>query len=170
VRSRYERVAATALETKGYEIFLPTYRKPGAVARRALPREEPLFPGYLFCRIVFDLCAKIVVTPGVIRIVSFGREPVAVSEDEIAAIHRVIKSRVERQPCQYMPAGSRVRVESGPLCGIEGVLASDGRNRRIVLSINLLQRSVEAVLEPDTVLTRVPAAFPRERSGSAISV
>src|SRR5690349_17834008 len=105
VRSRYERVAATALETKGYEIFLPTYSKPRAVTHGALPKEEPLFPGYLFCRIVFDLCAKIVVTPGVIRIVSCGREPVAVSEDEIAAIHRVINSSVDRQPCQYMPAG-----------------------------------------------------------------
>jgi transcription antitermination factor NusG len=156
VRPRYERIAAAALRAKGYEVFLPTYTRPGASFGRTMQRDQPLFPGYLFCRVVAGVCAKLIVTPGVVRIVSCGREPVAVSEDEIAAIQHVILSHVDRQPCDYSPAGCRVRVESGPLAGIEGILVSDANSRKIVLSISLLQRSVKAVLDPDTLFAPVP--------------
>jgi transcription antitermination factor NusG len=139
IRCRYERVVAGSLTVKGYDVFLPTYTDPKGV-------ERVLFGGYLFCRIGESVTGKIVTTTHVLRIVG-GHKPVPVDDLEIQNLMQTVKPQVRCQPYRYLPIGSRVRIENGPLAGVEGILASEGNSKRLIVSIHLLRRSVAAVLD-----------------------
>ena len=151
VRPKYERISETGLQNKGYEVFLPTYRKRQETDRAAVDR--PLFPGYLFCRMTQESKGQIVTTPGVMKIVSFGKHAAVVDDQEIDDIRSMVRSDVLREPWQYLPAGCVVQVRSGPLQGLTGVLLSIKATRRIIVSVSILQRSVAAVLDPNTAIS-----------------
>jgi transcription antitermination factor NusG len=85
--------------------------------------------------------------PGVIHVVGVGRTPASIDEAEIAAIQAAVKSGLPRQPCPFLEIGDRVKIEHGPLCGIEGILLGFRGNQRLVLSVTLLQRSVAVQVE-----------------------
>ena len=148
VRSKLEKVAASVLRGKGYEEFLPTYRSRRRWADRVKEVDAPLFPGYLFCRVdVDDRLLPILTTPGVMSIVSAGRTPVPVSEDEIAGIQALVRSGLPALPWPTMVMGARVLIEKGPLAGLEGVALRVDKKFRLVLSLSLLQRSVTVEIE-----------------------
>ena len=142
VRSRCENTVATHLGGRGYEWFLPLYKCRHRWSDRFKEIELPLFPGYVFCRFNVLHRLPILTVPGVVRIVGFGRTPVPVDQTEIAAIRAAAKSGLPRQPWPFLQVGQKVRIEDGPLCGIEGILLSFKGHRRLVLSVTLLQRSV----------------------------
>jgi transcription antitermination factor NusG len=81
-------------------------------------------------------------TPGVAAIVGNGKAPVAVSDVEVAALKGLVRSGLDAEPWPYLEIGSRVRIEEGPLYGVEGVLLTFKQQYRLVLSVTLLRRSV----------------------------
>lgn len=147
IRSRYERCVAGLLTAKGYEVFLPTYTDPKRV-------ERVLFSGYLFCRVSEGVTGKIVTTSHVHRIVG-GPKPIPIDDQEIQNVRQIVRPQIRPQPHRYLPTGARVRIESGPLAGVEGVLASDKASKRLVISIHLLKRSVAAILDERTSLSLI---------------
>jgi transcription antitermination factor NusG len=80
----------------------------------------PLFAGYVFCRFVYRQKVNLLNTPGVRRIVGFGTGPAPVAESEISAIQAMLQSKLPVRPWPFLKPGDRVRVERGPLRGIEG--------------------------------------------------
>lgn len=142
VRARWEQSTAKILSGKGYETLLPTYQKERRWGGRLRTIEAPLFPSYVFCR--FDVLKRlpILVTPGVVVIVSRGRIPVSVEPSEIAAIQTLVSSGVQAEPWPYIAVGERVRVESTPLQGLEGILIAHKGSQRVIVSVSLLRRSV----------------------------
>src|SRR6267378_1646758 len=142
VRSLYENTVATHLQGRGYESLLPLYKCRRRWSDRFREIELPLFPGYVFCQ--FNLLNRlpIVTVPGIVHVVGIGRIPVAIAQTEIAAIQTAIKSGLPRQPWPCLEIGNRVRIEYGPLSGIEGILSGFRGHQRLVLSVTLLQRSV----------------------------
>jgi len=159
VRSRLERSIAANLQAQGYECFLPTYKARRRWSDRVKEVEFPLFPGYLFSR--FDLQDRlpVLVTPGVLQIVGIGRNPVPVDENEINSVRRIVRSGFPRQPWPFLQLGDRVRIERGPLYGIEGILLGLKGHHRIVVSVSLLQRSVALEID-EAWVRRVHAAHP----------
>ncbi len=141
VRTRWERTTATLLSGKGYETFLPTYKVRRLFGKHT-EEEAPLFPGYVFCS--FDVYKRlpILVTPGVIAVVSRGRIPVPVEPFELDTIRSAVHSRIAVQPWPYLTVGQRVRIEDEALDGVEGILTRFKGSNRVVLSVSLLQRSV----------------------------
>ena len=83
-------------------------------------------------------------------LISTGR-PIAVDDAEINAIRRLVSSGVPNQPCAFFQVGSRVRIETGALRGLEGILLELKGKRRLVLSITLLQRSVAVEIDSEAV-------------------
>ena len=142
VRPRCERVIASALLSKGYEGFLPLYRQRRRWSDRMKEIELPLFPGYLFCRFDLNNRLPVLVTPGVMHIVGIGRTPHPVDEEEIAALKLIVISGLQAEPRSYLTIGERVRIEIGPLAGVEGILTAIKGTSRLVVSVTLLQRSV----------------------------
>lgn len=142
VRSRREGFVATYLEGQGYECFLPLYKSRRRWSDRVKEVEQPLFPGYLFCRFDLHNRGPLLMTPGVQQIVGVARTPMPVEEREIEAIRQALSSGLPNQPWPYMQVGERVRVNYGSLVNLEGILVNFKGSHRVVLSVSLLQRSV----------------------------
>jgi transcription antitermination factor NusG len=142
VHYRSEIVTSQLLKEKGYSIFVPLYRQRKTTGTRTEVRELPLFGGYAFCQ--FDPLKRlpILTTPGVIHILGVGKTPVPVEDSEIKALQSIAQSGLTLQPCDYLQVGNRVRVEAGPLQGVEGILLKKKNEQRLVVSVTLLQRSV----------------------------
>ena len=139
---RKESVIAAQLEGQGFECFLPKYKSLREWSDRKKEVERPLFPGYLFCRFDYTQRRPIVVTPGVLQIVGCGRTPTPVEDREIQSIQIAVASGVPGQPWPYLEVGEKVRIHTGTLSGLEGILVNFKGNHRVVLSVTLLQRSV----------------------------
>jgi transcription antitermination factor NusG len=142
-----EKAAASQLECKGYEAFLPLYRSRRQWSDRIKELELPLFAGYLFCRFDFNNRLPILITPGVQSIVGFGKAPTPVSDAEVDALRKVIASGAAAEPHAYLSIGQRVRILEGSLTGLEGVLIDLKNSWRIVLSVELLRRSVAVEID-----------------------
>ena len=166
IRSRAEISVAAILRGKGYEEFLPLYRSTRQWSDRQKTVELPLFPGYLFCRLdMNDRILPILSTPGVIAFAGAGRTPVAIPENEIAAIQSIVRSGLAALPWPSLTAGANVLIERGPLTGVEGVTVKVDGKQRLVVSVPLLQRSV--MVEIDRRLIRPigpPKSGPRDNA------
>jgi transcription elongation factor/antiterminator RfaH len=139
---RKESMIAAQLEGQGFACFLPKYKSLRKWSDRKKEVEQPLFPGYLFCRFDYTQRRPVVLTQGVLQVVGCGRRPTPIADSEIQAIQVAVASGVPGQPWPYLEVGERVKIHSGKLSGIEGILVNLKGNHRVVLSVTLLQRSV----------------------------
>ena len=151
VKPRFEKVVATVAHNKGFEEFLPLHRTRKRWVNRSRWVDVPLFPGYVFCRLNPSRRLPLLITPGVLYMVGVGKIPAPIDSREIEGIQRLVQAGVVAEPWPFLEVGQRVRVEYGPLCGIEGVLIKVRKRHRIVLSITLLHRSVAMEIERDSV-------------------
>jgi len=161
------------LAASGLEEFLPLYRSRRRWSDRVKEIDLPLFAGYVFCRFCPQERLRVLLIPGVTGIVGFGGRPAPVEEEEIAAIRRMTASGNRLEPWPYLKAGQRVRIERGPLRGLEGVLERGKDYWRVVVSVELLQRSVAVEIDRDAVALipeRVPVASVRPPLGWARAV
>lgn len=151
VRSRCEKVAAAAFRSKGFEEFPALYSTRQRWSDRYKDVELPLFPGYVFCR--FDALRRmpILTTPGVVSIVGFNGIPMPIDEAEIAAVQAIIRSGLPAKPWPFLKVGERVLVEYGSMTGLEGHVVRVMEKWRLVISVNMLQRSVAVEIERDWV-------------------
>lgn len=140
---------------KGYECFTPMYRLKRKWSDRTVEIDSPLFPGYVFCRFIPTVLGKAISTQGVVRIVGFGGEPAEVAVEEIEALQLLTQSNLLREPWKYLPGGTPVLVETGPLEGIQGIICAEENKRQLIISVTLLQRSVAVRLDEDTVISVV---------------
>ena len=147
LRTRFEKVVALHLRGKGYEAYLPTYRSRRHWSDRIKEIELPLFPGYIFCK--FDVTDRlpVLVIPGVRSIVSFGGEPMPVPETEIISVQRIVNSGLHYGPWPGIHASQTVRVKEGPLRGLEGTVTRVKENYHLIVSINMLRRSVSVEID-----------------------
>ena len=144
--SHSERLVHDQLAGKGFDSFLPTMkmwsRRNGAKSTIAVP----MFPGYVFLRHPIDKPSyvEIAKTRGLVRVLGERWDRLtAVPDDEIDAIRRVVASDVPVFPHPYLREGDSVRITSGPLAGVEGLLVSTKPQKGLlVVSVDLLHRSV----------------------------
>lgn len=152
-RSRFEDKAHAGLVQKAINAFLPKMEVWSRRKDRKKKIKIPMFSGYLFVEL-FDLNnekkLEVLKTHGVVRML--GRpnsyEPTPVPDAQIEAIQRLVNSEVEMQTCLYPKVGERARIVDGAFKDIEGVvLKTDLKKNLLVVSIDLLQRSVAIKLE-----------------------
>jgi transcription antitermination factor NusG len=153
VKSNYEKPVSAILRGKGFEEFLPTYCARRQWSDRVKVLDLPLFPGYLFCRIDLSRRLPLLTTPGVLYLVGKGRAPEPVDDTEVMAIQSVVRSGLPALPWPSVVVGQKVRLERGPLRGIEGVVAKIAGQHRIYVNATLLQRSVSVQVDSDWVST-----------------
>jgi transcription antitermination factor NusG len=161
VRGRQEVNISENLASNGYEWFLPLYKSSKRWSDRIKQVDSPLFPGYVFCRFNPLDRLPILKIPGVIQIVGFNRQLVAVDEAEIRAIQALVASGIPNHPCPYLEVGDKVRIESGPLRRLEGLLVEFQGNHQLVLSVTLLQRSVAVKIDSASVTSVRTSVAPR---------
>jgi transcriptional antiterminator RfaH len=141
-RPRHEKVVAAALQMKSLESFVPLYRDRRKWSDRTKQVDLPLFPGYAFCRFGIQERSQVLKTPGVMSVVGNGRMPLAVDDEEITRLQRVVDSGLSLQPWAFLEAGDKARVACGPLRGVEGIVVRAKNRDRMVVSVTLLRRAV----------------------------
>lgn len=151
VRTRWESSTAVLLSGKGYHTLLPTFKTKRRWSGRLREVSAPLFPGYVFCRFDGQNRLPILVTPGVIAVVGRGRTPIPVEDSEITAVQRVIASGLRAEPWPFLEVGQKIRIDDEALQGLEGILINFKGNRRIVVSVSLLRRSVALEIDRSKV-------------------
>jgi len=157
VRSNFERIAGAHLRERGYEEYTPSYKTERKWSDRKKEIEQFLFPGYVFCR--FDPHKRLLVltAPGVVELVGCGKVPIPIPDEEMERVRTMVQSGLLVTPSPYLELGQTVRIERGPLAGMEGILAEVKGHCRLVVSINLLKRSISAEVERDWVCPVKPA-------------
>ena len=153
VRPRHEKVVARHLEHQGLNYFLPVYRSVRRWKDRCKELEMALFPGYVFVNLNLRDRLGVLRAPGVVQFVTFQGQPAAVPDSEIRALESSQSAGLRPQPHPYLRQGKKVRVRSGPLVNAEGIVIRRKEGFRLVLSIDLIMRSVmlevdEADVEP----------------------
>jgi transcription antitermination factor NusG len=147
VRSNYEKLVQGALQGKGYQEFLPLWRKRVRWSDRFKEIEVPLFPGYVFGKFDVNRRLPVLTIPGVVRVVGNGQWPEPVDEAELTQVRRFVSSGLPIGPWPFLQIGDRVLIESGSLTGLEGILVQTKTQCRVVVSVGLLQRSVAVEID-----------------------
>jgi len=133
------------------ESFLPLYssvRRWKNGCRVAV--EQPLFPGYVFVHVPRRQWVEVLQVPGVISIVSSGRQPAALPAQEIESLRAGLPRR-QYEPHPYLTAGDKVRIIEGPFAGMAGVLVRRKNHFRVVLTLDLIMQSVAVEVGVDEI-------------------
>lgn len=139
---RHEKHVSQQMQHRGIQNFLPLYKSIRRWKDRRKELELPIFPGYLFVRIALRERLNVLQLPGVVQLVSFQGRPAPLPDAEIEMLQRQVVQSGALQPHPFLTVGRRVRVHSGPMAGVEGILVRKKDKFRVVLSIELIQRSV----------------------------
>jgi transcription antitermination factor NusG len=140
--ANHEKKAAAEISRRGVESFLPLYRAVRRWSDRRVELEMPLFPGYVFVHLALRERLKVLLVPGVVKLVGFGGSPAALPDEQIEALRAGLDGQLLAEPHPYLMVGRRVRIVRGPLCGAEGILVRKKSVFRVVLSLELIMHSV----------------------------
>lgn len=165
-RHQHEKAVALALAYKGFESFLPLYSAQRRWKDRTRHLQLPLFPCYLFLHGSLDRRREIIETSGVCDLVPSTERPVPVPQSEIDSVYRVLEQRLAAEPHQFLQQGDWVRVKSGALQGVEGILVRWKNLCRLVLCVELLQQAVSVEVDMSIVEPSVRPAAPPVLGGS----
>jgi transcription antitermination factor NusG len=146
-RHQHEKAVAQSLEGKGFEVFLPLYSAVHRWKDRTKELSLPLFPCYVFLRNKGREWLPVLTTPGVHMVVSCAGLPTPIPETEIVAIRRVVDNSILIEPHPFLRTGDWVRVRSGALADIEGILVRKKSRFRLVLSVDMLGKSASVEVD-----------------------
>ena len=143
-RSRQEKVAASMLENLAIVHFLPLFNEERQWSDRKQMVTLPLFPGYVFVKITRapELQLRVLKVPGIVDFVGNRKVPLAIPESDIESVRAVVTRGVGCSPHPTLKAGCRVRVVRGALAGVEGTLIRCGAESKLVICVEMIQRSV----------------------------
>jgi transcription antitermination factor NusG len=167
---RHEKSVAQQIEERSIPCFLPLYRSLRRWKDRRKELELALFPGYVFVQIALRDRLRVLQLPSAVRLVSFNGQPAVLPEQEIEQLRERLKTGSRMEPHPYLQVGRRVRVCSGPMQGLEGIIVRRKQGCRLVFSLDAIMRSVavevdESEVEPvaetksPRLCSRLPAAF-----------
>jgi transcription antitermination factor NusG len=157
VHSKHERAVQQLIADKGYETFVPWQTVLRRWSDRQKRIEQPLFPGYVFCRLrvaggrLAAQPAPVVTTPGVLRMIGAGGVPLPIEDHEMASLQAVQESGLRNTSWPYLREGQRVELVDGPLRGTQGFLSSVREEDHLVISVTLLQRSIAVRVRRDWI-------------------
>ena len=155
--TRHEKAVAEHFATRDIESFLPLYRTQRLWKNGCkMNLELPLFPSYLFVRVAARERIRVLEVPGVLSLVSAAGKPVPLPEADIEALRSSLPL-IKCEPHPYLVVGERVRIRTGSLEGMEGVLQRKKGLLRVVLSLDLIMKSVAVEVDADDVEPVVPA-------------
>lgn len=140
--ANHEKRVAAQFEGRGVQHFLPLYQTVHRWKDRRMRLELPLFPSYIFVHLPLRDRLRVLEVPGVARLVGFGDYAAPLPAEEIEMLRNGLSQELNAQPHPYLMAGRRVRITNGPLAGMEGILMRRKNNFRLILSINLIMRSI----------------------------
>lgn len=142
--ARHEKKVSLQLLGKNIFTFLPLIQQIHQWSDRQSKVEVPLFSCYTFVRIVptAENWVRVVRTEGVLGFVGARGQGTSIPEEQIESLRTAMKEKIPCRTHPFIKNGDRVRIRGGSLDGIEGILKQQGADRCLVVSVELLQRSI----------------------------
>jgi len=150
--ANHEKRVALQVCQRSIENFLPLYESVRQWNDRRMKLELPLFPGYVFVRLALRDRLQVLRIPGVVRLVGFNGAATALPDEEIEGLRRALANGLRAEPHPYLTVGRRVRITEGPLAGREGLLKRWKGDLRVVLSTELIRRSISVEIDISSVV------------------
>jgi transcription termination/antitermination protein NusG len=143
-RPRHEKKVQLSLHEKNIQTLLPLYCEKRQWSDRRRAVHLPLFPGYVFTRIVetVDTHISVLRTVGVIAFVGIRGKGVPIPDEQIEAVQAILEGGVSFTPHPFLHEGQRVRIRGGCLDGLQGILLGKNGDQSLIVSINIIQRSL----------------------------
>lgn len=143
---RHEKSVADRLIHQNIETYLPLYSSVRKWNRRLAEIELPLFPSYVFVKMVITDKVRIISHPGVIRLVGFNGNAAALPDGEVERL-RSLLTVWKAEPYPFLTAGKQIKVRSGPFANLQGRIVRRKGKMRLIVSLDLIQRAI--LLEMD---------------------
>lgn len=140
--AKHEKRVAAELRAREVEHFLPLYSTVRRWKDRRVKLDLPLFPGYIFVRLALRERLRVVQIPSVVRLVGFNGQATALPDAEMEIMRSGLSQSLRAEPHPFLTVGRRVRITGGPFAGLEGLLKRKKSRMRVVVSVELIQRSV----------------------------
>ena len=148
-RARHERVVLQRFQDKGLTAFLPVVTEKRRWSDRWKEVELPLFSCYVFVKIMAtnEDRLRVLCTDSVFDLVGTPRQGTPIPDEQIDAVRTVVTERMNWETYPFLKIGQRVRIRSGSLTGVEGILVSRNGKRSVVVSVDAIQRSLAVRVE-----------------------
>lgn len=146
-RPRHEKRVAEELVRRDVEAYVPLYETARLWKNGRHFVRVPLFPGYAFVRIALCDRLNVLRVPGVVNLVEFSGKPAPVEEVEIEGLKRALSQGRNVEPHPFVTEGQKVRITSGPLTGLQGIVTRRKARMHVVVTIELIQRSVSVEID-----------------------
>jgi transcription termination/antitermination protein NusG len=150
--SRHEKTVAEHLRQREVECFLPLYETVRRWNNGRHRVQLPLFPSYVFVRMGLRDKLRVLQVPGLAQLVSFQGSPAVLPDAEIETLRSALAAGVPAQPYRYLNVGSQVEICRGPLQGMRGILLRHQGQFRVVLSVEMIMRSIVVEVEASDVV------------------
>jgi transcription antitermination factor NusG len=144
-RSKHEMKVKAQLQGKKIHVFLPMLKELRRWSDRRKLIEQPLFPGYVFVRMDEqneENRISVLRTAGVVQFVGIQGNGTPIPEKQIENVQTLIASEIQFGLSPFLRVGQKVRIRGGCLDGIEGILTARNADRSVVVSVDLIQRSL----------------------------
>jgi transcription antitermination factor NusG len=148
-RPRHEKIVAQRLEERGVTTFLPLVTETHRWSDRKKSVQMPLFSCYVFARFIPNRAERLRVlrVDGVFNLVGSRGEGAPIPDEQICAVRNVVEGQLPWFTHPFLKTGQRVRIRSGALDGLEGILVSRNGDRTLVISVDAIQRSLSVRVE-----------------------
>ena len=148
-RSRHEKVVAHRLSEQGITTFLPTIQEEHRWSDRKKIVELPLFSCYVFAKAAptNEERLRICRTDGVFQIIGIKGVGTPIPQEQIDAVQTLLENKLPFKAYPFLKIGQRVRITSGAMAGVEGILVARSGERMLVISVDVIQRSMAVRIE-----------------------
>lgn len=150
-KHQHEKAVARALASRGFETLLPVYSTTRTWKTGKKVLNLPLFPCYVFLRGRLERRREIVTTPGIHSLVSQAGTPCPIPESEIYAFQQSAKSGCRLEPYPVLRCGEHVRIRSGPMTGVEGILERKKNSCKLIISVEMLGKAAAVEIDSSAV-------------------
>ena len=143
-RPRHEKKVNEELQSLGFNTYLPLVKQIRQWSDRRQAVELPVFPRYLFLHSFYTprIHQSVISRWGVCEFVGVRGRALPIPDQEIANIELIQQRHLEAEPYPFLQVGARVRCRGGALDGLEGILVGKNKDCSLVVSLELLQRSL----------------------------
>jgi transcription antitermination factor NusG len=148
-RARHEKMVAERLREQGITTFLPLVKETHRWSDRKKVVELPLFGCYVFAKFAANVRDRLQIcrTDGVLQIVGVRGEGIPIPDEQIDAVRSLLAEQLPFSSHPFLKIGQRVRICGGALDGVEGVLLSRNGDRTLIVSVDVIQRSLAVRIE-----------------------
>ena len=148
-RARHEKMVAERLLEQGISTYLPIVKETHRWSDRKKIVELPLFSCYVFARFTPSNQERLRIckTIGVLQVVGMQGEAISIPDEQIDAVRVLMNEQLAWSAHPFLKIGQRVRICSGALKGVEGILVARNGDRTLVVSVDVIQRSLAVRIE-----------------------